>query len=473
MTDSKSAAGAESTGSTKLQLPSTDHRGSSLTDAGSGSSQGHSVPISDRPTAISKEPVIQENSLSLAALVRSLVGTKLMHFRVDEFVGGGGMGAVFRGQDLSLGRTVAIKVLSQERLDDEMVRRFGHEARSAARLDHPGIPHVYFVGEDAGWHFIVFEFVEGTNIRDLVQKLGPLEIRDAVTYLADVAEALQHASERDVVHRDVKPSNVLVTNDGQAVLVDMGLARSDQIQSTAADLTATGVTLGTFDYISPEQARDPRNADTRSDIYSLGCTLYYMLTGRPPFPEGTMLQKLLSHSSELPTAPSEYRSDVPDGLVGILARMLAKKPEHRHQDAAELLSDILLFAEEHQITLNHHRNTQIVIERKVVQATGWSQHVPWFVPLAVLVATAVTLQVWQVPASAPPGLPMEADGQEPASPPPAEVDGELDTGNASLLFLDPESFEVPLTGEDANGFGSQDRTDTDEENDEFDAATEF
>lgn len=329
----------------------------------------------------------------------------LMHFRVDEYVGGGGMGAVFRGQDLSLGRTVAIKILSRESLDDEMIRRFGYEAKNAAKLDHPSIPHVYYVGEAEGWHFIVFEFVEGDNIRDLVRKQGPLSIQDAVIYLADVAEALQHASSRDVVHRDVKPSNVLVTHDGRAILVDMGLARSGQIQSTAADLTATGVTLGTFDYISPEQARDPRNADTRSDIYSLGCTLYYMLTGQPPFPEGTMLQKLLSHSSELPVDPSEYRHDVPTQLARILAKMLAKKPEQRQQDASELLGDIVIFADEHQIPLNQNRNASIVVERRVVQETGWARHVPWMVPLTVVVATAIALQVWQVPPAEPPELP--------------------------------------------------------------------
>ena len=456
MTDSKSAAGTESTSSTKLQLPTTDQRGSSFTLApspeGQGSSSRLALPISDQPTSISREPVIQEETISLGALVRSLVGTNLMHYRIDEFVGGGGMGAVFRGEDLSLNRTVAVKVLSREGLDEEMVRRFAHEARSAARLDHPSIPHVYFVGEDAGWHFIVFEFIEGTNIRDLVRSQGPLEIRDAVIYLADVAEALQHASSRDVVHRDVKPSNVLVTNDGKAILVDMGLARTGQVQSTAADLTATGVTLGTFDYISPEQARDPRSADTRSDIYSLGCTLYFMLTGRPPFPEGTMLQKLLSHSSELPTAPSEFRHDVPDGLTEILARMLAKKPEHRHQDASELLGDILFFAEEHQISLNHNRNAKIVIERKVIQETGWSRHVPWLVPLLVLVTTAIALQAWQMPAALPPDLPKEAAvTQEPSSAADSDQDAESlpadDTSEVPDLL-----FEGPLTDEDAADF---------------------
>ena len=236
----------------------------------------------------------------------ALEGICLGHFRLDKFVGGGGMGSVFRGEDLRLGRIVAIKVLSRERTDPETLRRFQNEAQSAARLDHENIARVYYVGEDQGLHFIVFEFIEGVNIRDLVEKNGPLPLSDAISYVLQVAEALEHASQRQVVHRDIKPSNVLVTAEGRAKLVDMGLARL-RMESDREDLTASGVTLGTFDYISPEQARDPRIADVRSDLYSLGCTFYFMLTGQPPFPDGTLLQKLLSHSSEHPADP---RGDV-------------------------------------------------------------------------------------------------------------------------------------------------------------------
>ena len=418
MSDSRDT-GHEAAGSSKLQLPTTQRRGSSV--ALSDHHADGRLPIADQPTAISKEPPLDKQANSLAQLVRSLVGQNLMHFHIDEFVGGGGMGAVFRGHDLSLGRMVAIKVLSRATVDEETIRRFRHEAQSAAKLNHPSIPHVYFVGEHDGWHFIAFEFIEGTNIRDLVLQNGPLEIPEAITYLADITEALQHASSRDVIHRDVKPSNVLVTPGGRAKLVDMGLARSGHTQSTGADLTATGVTLGTFDYISPEQARDPRNADTRSDIYSLGCTLYFMLTGQPPFPEGTMLQKLLSHSSDLPSDPGEFRDDVPDRLVEILARMLAKKPEHRQQDASELLGDVLFFAEEEQIPLNS-RHDGVVIERKVYRESGLSRHIPWIVPLFVLVSTAIGLQIWQVEPTPPPVLPRS----DPDAVLPAQEDASLE-----------------------------------------------
>ena len=151
---------------------------------------------------------------------------------------------------------------------------------------------------------------------------------------------------RDVVHRDIKPSNVLLTAGNQVKLVDMGLARLHQVESSSDDLTASGVTLGTFDYISPEQARDPRSADVRSDIYSLGCTLHYMLTGQPPFPDGTALQKLIRHSSDEPPDVRIFRPELPPQVAELLARMLAKKPAKRQQSAPELIADISAVAQQ-------------------------------------------------------------------------------------------------------------------------------
>jgi eukaryotic-like serine/threonine-protein kinase len=244
-----------------------------------------------------------------AEMGRVLQGEKLGHFELIEFVGGGGMGAVFRALDTMLNRIVAVKVLSHEQSDDEeTLRRFKNEAQSAARLDHENIGRVHYVGEDSGWHYIVFEFIEGINLRDLVERDGPLPVADAVSFMLQLGDALAHAARRDVVHRDIKPSNVLITPEGKAKLVDMGLARLHQVEHADNDLTASGVTLGTFDYISPEQARDPRSADVRSDLYSLGCTFYFMLAGRPPFPEGTVLQKLLQHQGGRRTCDSFVRS---------------------------------------------------------------------------------------------------------------------------------------------------------------------
>jgi serine/threonine protein kinase len=309
---------------------------------------GQPASGSDDKTVIRQRPLGTDPSppitTSLQQLGQSLIGKRLEHYDLVEFVGGGGMGAVFRAIDTRLGRSVAVKVLSRDHSDEDTIRRFRNEAQSAARLDHPNIARVHYVGEDHGWNFIVFEFIDGVNLRDMVERAGPLTLSDALNYTHQVAEALAHSSSRDVVHRDIKPSNVLVTPDGMVKLVDMGLARLHQVESSSEDLTASGVTLGTFDYISPEQARDPRAADVRSDIYSLGCTLYYVLTGRPPFPDGTALQKLLRHNADEPPDVRVLRPELSPSVSALLAKMLAKRPSQRHQTAAELAGEIAALA---------------------------------------------------------------------------------------------------------------------------------
>ncbi|MCO6454657.1 MAG: serine/threonine protein kinase, partial [Pirellulaceae bacterium] len=300
------------------------------------------------------------------------------------------MGAVFRAIDTMLGRTVAVKVVGSAGADDDTLRRFRNEAQSAARLDHENIARVYYVGEDAGWNYIVFEFIEGVNIRDLVEHKGPLSLDEAVTYTLQVADALEHASRRDVVHRDIKPSNVLVTADGRAKLVDMGLARLHQVESSAEDLTASGVTLGTFDYISPEQARDPRATDVRSDLYSLGCTFYFMLTGFPPFPHGTVLQKLLSHSSEEPPDPSQYRDDLTEEVIAIINKLLAKSPRDRYQQPRDLIVDLKLLAEQLGLSSASHAG-KIWIAPAQPQESFAERHLPWLVPVATLILVVLLL----------------------------------------------------------------------------------
>ena len=276
-------------------------------------------PTSDQPTIITSRPPIPSpaasDSICRILEGRVMPGDRLGHFELVEYVGGGGMGRVFRAIDTQLGRTVALKVLPPEQAaDPDALQRFQNEAQSAARLDHDNIARAYYVGEDRGLHYIVFEFIEGVNVRVLVERKGPLPLAEAVSYTLQVAEALAHADARAVVHRDIKPSNVLITPEGRVKLIDMGLARLRHADPAVADLTASGVTLGTFDYISPEQARDPRNADIRSDIYSLGCTFFFMLAGQPPFPEGTVLQKLLQHQGDQPPDIRQFRPELPRGV---------------------------------------------------------------------------------------------------------------------------------------------------------------
>lgn len=338
------------------------------------------VPAEEAPPAIHIGPLESRKSLE---------GETLDHFQLEKYVGGGGMGAVYRAQDMRLNRHVAVKVLSRDQSDSETVRRFRNEAQSAARLDDPHIARVYYIGEDKGWNFIVFEFIEGTNLRELVEERGPLPIEEALDYTLQVCEAIGHAADRDVVHRDIKPSNVLVTGDGGVKLVDMGLARLHQVESGSEDLTQSGVTLGTFDYISPEQARDPRLADVRSDIYSLGCTLYFMLAGRAPFPDGTALQKLIRHNSDDPPDLRLFRPDTPDEVVAILSRMLAKKPEQRFQRPAEIMLAINRLSQRLNLTLGASSSRlPIKWPQPIAEPAPWWQRL---MPLAIAALVLLTL----------------------------------------------------------------------------------
>ena len=346
--------------------------------------------ISARPTGVPDRDELFR-SVTIAEVARVLEGKTLDHFVLERLIGGGGMGAVFRGRDTRLDRTVAIKVVPNQRRDADALRRFRSEAQAAARLDHPNIARVYYVGEADTWNYIVFEFIDGINIRDLIDRDGPLSVDDAVYYTRQVAEALQHSHERDVVHRDIKPSNLLVTPTGHVKLVDMGLARSTSQDRSSADLTASGVTLGTFDYISPEQARDPRDADVRSDLYSLGCTLYFMLTGEPPFPEGTALQKLLSHGSQPPPDPRRFRPELGEELIAILLKLMAKKPADRYQKPTELAGDLLLLAELEHLPKSRMPGS-MTITPTIAQRSLVETHLPWLFAAAVLVISTLWIQ---------------------------------------------------------------------------------
>ncbi|MBA3312452.1 MAG: protein kinase [Planctomycetaceae bacterium] len=271
-------------------------------------------------------------------------GCELGHFLIEERIGSGGMGAVFRALDQRLQRVVALKVLSPgQSRDRASVLRFQNEARSAARLDHENVARVHYVGEDRGLHFIAFEYVTGQNVRDLIARTGRLGVADAVNFTLQIAAALRHTAAAGVVHRDIKPSNIIIAPNGRAKLVDLGLARKLAADSTG-DLTVAGTTLGTFDYISPEQARDPRNVDVRSDIYSLGCTLYHMLTGSPPYSSGTVLQKLLDHQSGQAPDPRAINPQVPPALSALCRKMMAGDPKNRVSTPDELIRELAAIA---------------------------------------------------------------------------------------------------------------------------------
>jgi serine/threonine protein kinase len=356
-----------------------------------------------------------------AEIGRVLEGTMLGPYRLEEFVGGGGMGAVFRALDTTLDRTVAVKVLARRESDDEeTLRRFRNEAQSAARLDHENIGRVHAVGSEGDWHFIVFEFIEGTNIRDLVREEGPFDPGRTIDVAIQVADALEHASEREIVHRDIKPSNIVITPAGRARIVDMGLARLHHLAGDA-DLTVSGMTLGTFDYISPEQARDPRAADVRSDLYSLGCTMFFMLAGRPPFAEGTMVQKLLQHQQAEPPAIDEIRPDVPRRLAVIVGRLMEKDPLDRYQRPAVLMADLAACAEAEGLPLAMPRPAAL----PAAEDEPDGDRLPWLLPALLLAALVAGLwvrsvmlrrggEVWPADdATVPAGVPAAGPTQQP------------------------------------------------------------
>ncbi|HCD00530.1 MAG TPA: serine/threonine protein kinase, partial [Planctomycetaceae bacterium] len=324
--------------------------------------------------------------------VVSPIGVELDHFIIDERIGVGGMGAVFRARDTRLGRGVALKVLSPvQSLDQGAVQRFRNEARAAAGLDHDNIARAFYVGEDRGLHFIAFEYVTGTNVRDLIAARGPLDPSDAVNYTLQVASALVHTNSVGVVHRDVKPSNIIITPTGRAKLVDLGLARNSESNRSSEDLTSDGTTLGTFDYISPEQARDPRNVDVRSDIYSLGCTLYQMLTGEPPYPEGNAFQKLLDHQGKQPPDPARKNPRVSERLSSVIRRMMASDPDKRFATPEALIRELMFVAEELGLT-GVSSEGMVWMSAGAISGRNWEKHIGWMATVALLVVLAVVLR---------------------------------------------------------------------------------
>jgi len=344
-------------------------------------------------------------------------GMMLGPFTVTKFIGGGGMGRVYLGFDKSLDRKVALKVLQRQRAQDQFsVARFMNEAKSAARLNHEHIAQVYFAGQQDDIPFIAFEFVEGTNIRSIVETHGAFPLPQAITYLIQIAHALDHAALHGVIHRDVKPSNILITNEGRAKLIDMGLARLLKPTDPGDDLTASGVTLGTFDYISPEQARDPRNADIRSDIYSLGCTFFFMLTGRPPFHEGTVLQKLLQHQGDEPPDIRHFLPGATPEVAHILQKMMAKDPRQRYQTPALLLTDLVNVAAKIGLRPSKHGKT-VWTMRSSPKRSLILAHIPWISGF-VLFLTALACLNWLWPAKElqpPPVPPTRFGGETPGS----------------------------------------------------------
>ncbi len=262
-----------------------------------------------------------------------------------EPLGEGGMSQVFKARQQKLGRVVAVKVLRKDRLANaETVRRFQRELRALASLSHPNIVTAYGADEVRGAHMLVMEYVEGaTDLAALVKKNGPLPVREACDYVRQAALGLQHAHERGLVHRDVKPHNLLLCAGGKTVkILDLGLARLDDGADAEASgaVTKEGAVLGSPDYLSPEQAQSMHSVDIRADLYSLGCTFYFLLAGRPPFPGGSFFDKVYRHRFEEPAPLEALRPDAPPAVVAVVRKLMAKRPEDRYATPAEVASAV-------------------------------------------------------------------------------------------------------------------------------------
>jgi serine/threonine-protein kinase len=270
-------------------------------------------------------------------------GTRVGRYEVVAHLATGGMGEVYKARDIQLGREVALKVLPGHLADNPAsVERFRREARAAARLSHKNIVTLYDWGQDGVTWFLALEFIDGIDLGSHIAGRGRLDPEEAWVITLQAARALDHAFKQGVVHRDIKPSNFLLTRQGRKLrvkLTDLGVARA--VRDEDFRITRDGTTVGTIDYLAPEQARDSALADVRSDIYSLGCTLYHMLAGQPPFPDGGLGERIYKHLQVDPPDVRDFNAQVPDGLWAVLRRMLAKRPEDRYQTPADLLEALL------------------------------------------------------------------------------------------------------------------------------------
>lgn len=261
-------------------------------------------------------------------------------FKLLEKIGAGGMAQVFLAEHLSTKKRAAIKVLPPSKAEHPTaLGRFYREARAAGCLDHPNIIRSHEIDQDACLHYIVMDYVEGVNLLDVVRKHGPLDIGRAVSYTRQAALGLDYAFRNKIIHRDVKPANILIDRWGVARVLDMGLARF--INDHTDQLTVkydNKIVLGTADYVAPEQVADSHSADIRADVYALGGTLYFLLAGHPPFPTGTVAQKLMAHRTKEPAPVRSVRPEVSEGLAAVVARMMAKDPKARYQTPAQVAS---------------------------------------------------------------------------------------------------------------------------------------
>jgi|GEM_PF-5612130 len=267
-------------------------------------------------------------------------GTTLGNYKLIRKIAQGGMGVIYEATQINLDRKVALKILTAELATrPEFLQRFEREAKSAASLNHPGIVAVYDFGEADGRRFIIMEFIDGENLSEYISKRGKIPVENALAIVEQAAQALKVAAEKSIIHRDIKPSNLMLTRDGRVKVADMGLAK---VLTENSELTMSSVSIGSPHFIAPEQAGDSKNADHRVDIYSLGVTLLYFVTGKHAFDGDSPISVVLAHATKpLPTG-ADLGTELPAEVEALIKRMTAKNPDERYQTYDELLADLQL-----------------------------------------------------------------------------------------------------------------------------------
>lgn len=350
------------------------------TDPGAGSSEGVRKPLPEATVVAQAGETVSADELPVELAEHP-------RYRIVELIGRGGMGNVYRAEHRLMNRAVAIKLINSQLVQHpQAVERFRREVQAAAKLSHPNIVAAYDAEQAGNAHFLVMEFVEGTDLASVVKQRGPLSVAKACECIRQAAVGLQHAHERGMVHRDIKPHNLMLAASGQVRILDFGLtgfaeaafggpaegnpkrergpavennpdpetprapalAHASGYMATAAHLTAMGSVMGTPDYMAPEQAADAHSADIRADIYSLGCTLHFLLTGKPPFEADNVIAKLKAHAEQSPPELTTLRSDVPAKLSKVITRMMAKNPAERFQTPAAVAEALAPFSQSAQ-----------------------------------------------------------------------------------------------------------------------------
>jgi len=355
---------------------------------------------SSQPVVPTEESTILKTSDTVpSATITDLKDRQLGDFKLLRRIGKGGMAEVYLAEQVSLKRNVAVKVLREEMLaDDVHLKRFEQEAKAAGGLNHPNIVQVYTIGHEGGVHYIAQEYVQGMNLREYLARHSPPGLEQALKFMIQAASALQAAGEAGIVHRDVKPENILITRRDEVKVTDFGLAQLS-LPGEALNLTQVGMTMGTPLYMSPEQVNG-RKIDRRSDLYSLGVTCYHMLSGVTPFRGETAMSVAIKHVNEEPPPLKQQRADLPEIVCNVIHKMMAKNPDDRYQDAETLLTDLNRIAETNRT--NPAALAKLKLTETAVASVGprwlrpllswsWTRHVVAFSATAISVAAVAAV----------------------------------------------------------------------------------